>query len=196
MKNKSSHIHEIYYVSSNEGKFFEVTRFLNEYAPFIKLHHHKLELDELQSLDEKEVLRHKAEQAWCKLQKPLLIDDAGCYFHAYPRFPGTISKPVFDSLGHEGLYKLAAEDNRVEFYVGMVYVDEQGAMHYFRGSTQGYYVSKPDVPAPYSFGFYRYFQPEGLSLTYAQLWNDPTAWKYFGRVKAARQFADWLKTTL
>lgn len=193
MTHTSIPVHTIYYVSSNEGKYLEVTRFLDEYAPFIKLYHHKIELDELQSLDEKEVLRHKAEQAWNVLKKPLLIDDAGCYLHAYPRFPGTISKPVFETLGYEGIARLTAEDKRVEFYAGMVYVDEYGALHYFRGSTQGHMVSDQGVPIPFTFGFYKYFQPEGLSLTYAQLWDDSKAWKYFGRVKAAQQFADWLK---
>jgi XTP/dITP diphosphohydrolase len=186
---------KILYVSSSEGKYVEITRSLKVYAHNLLLEHYQIELEEIQSLDERNVLRHKAAQAWKLLQRPLLIDDAGCYLHAYPKFPGTIAKPVLDTLGYKGLFRLTEEDNQVEHYVGLVYVDHDGCFHYFRGATQGHLVPEKGVPAPYTFNFYKHFQPEGLQQTAAEIWADPNFWSYFARVKVAQQFADWFQST-
>ncbi len=190
-------MYKIYYVTSNQGKYVETQRFLARYAPEIDLQQHILELDELQLLDEQEVLKHKAHQAWQALRKPLLIDDAGIYLHAFPKFPGTLTKPTINSLGYKGIEILTACDKGVEFYVGMTFVDEQGDMHYFRGVVQGKAAfDEPLAQAPYRFDFYARFQPEGADKTLAEMWDDPASWHYFGRVRAAQAFADWLRSYL
>jgi len=187
-----SDIQEICYVTGNEGKVVETTRFLATYAPSIKLRVVNTHLEELQTLDEHEVIVYKARQAWEKLQQPLLVDDAGFYLYAYPKFPGVLTKPVIESLGFEGLYKLTAEDNRLEIYAWIVYVDKNGKMEYFHGSTKGRLVPSVGVDkAPYRFYFYTCFQPEGFNKTYAELWDDENARESFFRVRAVKKFANW-----
>ena len=101
--------HEIYYVTSNTGKFEEARRFFELYIPSLVLKHYKIELDELQDLDEKAVLKHKAAQAWALLQKPLLVDDSGFYLQAFPHFPGTFAKPVMKSLGFDSFKSIISD---------------------------------------------------------------------------------------
>lgn len=184
--------YSLYYVTSNEGKYREAYRFLQEYAPSIDLIQHTIELEELQSLNEQEVLKHKALQARNSLKKPLLIDDAGLYLNAYPRFPGTLAKPVLDTLGYKGIASLTAKDDQVEFFVGIAYVDALGTIHYFRGSTQGHIILQALGPVHYSFQFYAHFKPDNFSKTYAEIWNDSSMRHLFARVRALKYFVDWL----
>jgi non-canonical purine NTP pyrophosphatase (RdgB/HAM1 family) len=183
----------IHYVSSNTGKYIETTRFLASYAPTIELVHYPAKLDELQELDEKEVLGHKAHQAWELVHKPLLVDDAGCYFQAYPRFPGTLAKPVLDTLGYEGVAFLTAHNDKTTFFTGLAYVDAIDNIHFFRGVTEGRVVPDSVLKVHYSFKFYSHFIPENQTETLTELWDNADAWHYFPRVRALKQFADWLQ---
>lgn len=184
---------EIYYVTSNEGKFVEVQRFLAEYAPQITLKGYLLDLEELQLTDENAVLKHKALSAWKAIEQPLLVDDAGIYLQAYPKFPGTLTKPVLNSLGYKGIYELARHDNRTYYYVGLAFVQDETNIHYFRAETAGYIIQpKGPVSYPYTLEFYAHFYPEKSSKSLAQLWNDQSSWIMSPRVKVSKQFADWL----
>jgi len=73
----------------------------------IPVAHHKLDLDEIQSLDPHEVVEHKARQAYDLLQKPVLVEDAGLVFTAMGRLPGTFIKWFMAEVGLEGLVRLA-----------------------------------------------------------------------------------------
>ncbi|MBT4594720.1 hypothetical protein HOD08_02475, partial [bacterium] len=109
-------IHRIYYVTSNRGKVREAKRLCSTDAPFIKIADKNVELEEIQTFDEKTIIEHKANQGWALTQSPLIVDDAGFYLRKYGFYPGTLAKPTAISLGWEGIYRLIEDDNRVSIY--------------------------------------------------------------------------------
>jgi len=87
-------MNEIFYVTGNTGKFNEVKDFADRVFSEIDLKQYHVELSEQQILDQRTIAVSKAMQAWEVIKQPLLVDDAGFFFEKYPKFPGTLSKPV------------------------------------------------------------------------------------------------------
>ena len=76
----------IAYVTSNNGKFLEVQRYLQRHAPDINLIRANVDIEEMQSMDQHAIALDKAQKAWDQLKTPLLIDDAGIYFNRWHEF--------------------------------------------------------------------------------------------------------------
>jgi XTP/dITP diphosphohydrolase len=72
------------------------------------------------------VSRTKAMQAFEIVAWPVLVDDSGIYFSAYPDFPGVFSKYMFHSLGRDGLRRLFVDQPNTHAYFQCVlsYMDE------------------------------------------------------------------------
>lgn len=187
--------HELYYVTSNQGKFEEARRFFELHAPSISLKQLKVELDELQDLDEQKVLRHKAAQAWQLVQKPLLVDDSGFYLEAYPKFPGTLAKPVMKSLGFDGFKALVEKNNNVVIFVTLGFVTSPTSVVTFYGQTKGHVICQPEDEANFvKFGFYSIFVPNDAEKTYYELRSIPEAQGFFHRNRALEKFLAWYTT--
>ncbi len=77
-----------------------------QFSRYIPIKHHKLDLDEIQSLDIDEVITHKAKQAYEILKTPVLVDDVSLQINALGKLPGTFIKFFIEELGREGLCQL------------------------------------------------------------------------------------------
>lgn len=77
----------ITFITGNQKKADYMRKLL-----MIPIEHIKLELDEIQSLDLREVVEHKAIQAYEKIRKPVLVDDVSFEFCALGKLPGTFVK--------------------------------------------------------------------------------------------------------
>jgi non-canonical purine NTP pyrophosphatase (RdgB/HAM1 family) len=188
-------MHELYYVTSNQGKYEEVRRFFELHIPSVTIKQVRVELDELQDLDPQVVVRHKAQQAWDLVQKPLLVDDSGFYLQAFPRFPGTLAKPVMKALGFAGLKILTKADNRSLIFVTLAYVTGPNTLVTFYGETSGHvFCENENAEHLFSrFGFYSVFKPEGSEKTYYELRLLSWGQKFFHRNKALEKFLLWYK---
>ena len=49
--------------------------------------HEKIDLDEIQSLDLREIVEHKVRQAYEKIKKPVLVEDTSLRFEALGKLP-------------------------------------------------------------------------------------------------------------
>jgi len=135
---------ELYYVTTNPGKFAEISRFLYANAPEIELKQYSADIEEIQSFDQQAIAIDKAKKAWALVQKPLLIDDAAIYFDAYNKFPGTLTKFVTHGLGFEGIKRLIDPGMLAHFLLHMIYVQAPDELHIFQGMCKGTLI-KPDV---------------------------------------------------
>jgi len=183
---------EIYYATSNHGKFEEVRNFLADHAPHITLTQYAVELSEIQTLDQKVIAIDKAKQAWHALQKPVIVDDAGIYFDKYHQFPGTLSKYVFEGIGYEGFFKLVDPGDAASFLVTVVYCAGPDNIHVFEASNHGRIIH-PRGDGPKSLPFLRIFAPHDNELSFAELRNTPWWPKYNCRLHAVQQFVDWIE---
>src|SRR5689334_15009651 len=130
---------EITFITGNLHKVEQVNAFLGT-----ELAHHKLDLDEIQSLDLHQVAEHKVRQAYEVLKKPVLVEDAALTFTAMGRLPGTYIKWFIEELGIPGLAKLAAGLDGQEAVARVCYALYDGTdIHYFDGEMRGHIVAEP-----------------------------------------------------
>lgn len=185
---------ELYYVTTNPGKFAEVSRFLQRNAPEIVLKPCSIDIEEIQSLDQQAIAIDKAKKAWALVQKPLLIDDAAIYFDAYNKFPGTLSKFVSQGLGFEGIKRLVDPGAQAHFLLYMTYVQAPDELHVFEGMCKGTLI-KPDVFSGHPhLPFDVFFVPEGATITYAAMYEQFDRYAdFFYRIKALQAFLTWYK---
>ncbi len=95
-------IGDLVFVTSNLGKLGEAEEVLGA-----KLHHHALDLPEIQSMDLEEVVRHKARAAWERLRRPVLVEDTSLELAGLGGFPGPLVRWLLVSVGPEGIARLA-----------------------------------------------------------------------------------------
>lgn len=184
----------ITFVTTNAGKFEEVSHWLKRLEPSIKLEQATLAIPEIQSLDIYEVALDKAHRAWSALKKPLIIEDGGVYFERYNQFPGTLSRYVFEGIGFDGLWMLAKDDPRAYFLGLLVYIDSAHGPHCFEGMCKGTIVElRPEIKSHPDLPFTKIFVPEGATKTFAELRGTEEEKKYHHRLQAMQQFVAWLK---
>ncbi len=185
-------MHEVYYATGNKAKFEEARTFLSNNAPEIQLHNYDVDLDELQTLDQRVIAVHKARQAWEHLRKPVLIDDAGLYFEKYNQFPGTLSKYVYEGIGFEGLFKLVQPGDAASFKLTLVYWYGPEQYQVFEERADGTIVARKGS-GPTGLPFLQIFAPTGRTESYAELRTTPEWPLYNPRARALRAFVLWMQ---
>ncbi len=181
---------EIYYATSNPGKFDEVKRYIEEHDPSIEIKSFTGEFIEEQTNDAKKIAISKARQAWDKLKKPIIVDDSGIYFNQYNKFPGTFTKHVYEGIGYDGIFSLLTKDNTAFFLLFMVYIDENG-LEIFEGKCEGKIIRPEVFKAPDGLPWDAIFLPDGSDETYTELRNTSEENKYAYRIRALKTFLDW-----
>jgi non-canonical purine NTP pyrophosphatase (RdgB/HAM1 family) len=128
----------------------------------------EVDLPEIQSLDYLEVLRAKADEAWRRVGRPLVVEEAGLDLAALNGFPGPLVKWMLEAVGAEGLARTAASlgDPRASSRCFLLYKDGDREI-VAEGRTEGTLV----LPGrgTHGFGWDPVFQPEGSALTFAEL---------------------------
>lgn len=150
-------------VTGNRGKIAEARLALGT-----DLETAEIDLPEIQSLDYLEVARAKAGEAWRRLGRPLIIEEAGLDLAALNGFPGPLVKWMLQAVGAEGLARTAASlgDARATARCFLLYKDGDREV-IAEGRTEGFLV----LPGrgSHGFGWDPVFVPEGGSCTFAEL---------------------------
>lgn len=155
-------IEKILFATTNEGKIREAISILN-----ITVEPIKIELDEIQSLNFKEVIEHKARQAFEKMGHPVLVEDSGIIFDGLGQLPGVFTKWFLVSLKNEGMVKLldGFENKKATAISYVGYYDGKNMIIEY-GETAGKVV----LPRGGSgFGWDPIFEPDGCNETFAEM---------------------------
>lgn len=153
--------------------------------------HHKLDLDELQSLDPRTVAEHKVRQAYSILKSPVVVEDTSLVFTAMGRLPGPFIKWFLEEIGCDGLCALAdtlpsrAAVARVTF----AYCDGRD-VHFFEGVVEGKITPKPTGTSGH--GWDPIFIPNGSTKTFGQM-TDEQKRPFSARAAALRHLHDFLQ---
>jgi non-canonical purine NTP pyrophosphatase (RdgB/HAM1 family) len=134
------------FITGNRHKAEYVGRFLGS-----AITHQKIELDEIQSLDLHEIVRHKLRQAYALVGKPVVVEDVSLEFHALGRLPGPFIRWFIDELGTEKTTALLEGKDRaatVRCVVG--YADGEDEV-FFEGSAEGSIGDVPQKGIGYGF---------------------------------------------
>ncbi|HVX58216.1 MAG TPA: non-canonical purine NTP pyrophosphatase [Candidatus Saccharimonadales bacterium] len=155
---------DVTFITGNVKKAEFLAKYLNH-----PVDHMKLELDELQSLDLKEIAEHKARQAFDKVNKPILVEDVSFTLEALGgKLPGPFIKWFLEEVGLEGVCRLAdlSDSRKATTAICYVYFDGK-RLEFFEGEMKG---TVPDHPTGQDgFGFNSVFIPEGTTKTNAQM---------------------------
>lgn len=150
------------FVSSNEGKIKEAQKILGFPIDIVKL-----ELDEIQSLNLNNIVIKKAEEAYKKLNKPLLVDDVGLYLNGWSGFPGPFIKFLISKSGNDLLLQMLSSftDKSAVLKSAIGYHNGKEIM-VFIGEVEGDIVESRGKGG---WGFDSIFVPKGYDKTFAQM---------------------------
>jgi len=174
------------FITGNQNKADYLAKWLE-----LPIEHHKLDLDELQSLNLEAVVEHKVRQAYDLLQQPVLVEDVALTFTAMGRLPGTFIKWFLEELDQEGLCKLADGLEHRGAETRIIYAMYDGKeLHMFEGKALGEIADRPR--GTNGFGWNPVFIPEGESRTYAEI--PPHEVRYNSRAQAIAKLKKHLET--
>ena len=148
-------------VTGNPHKLSELQKV---FPASLNLASKELDLDEIQSLDLHEIVRHKLYQAYEQVQGPVIIEDVSAELEKLGGLPGPFVKFFEQELGKGALYKLAGE-GRVRIVCSMGYYDGQ-TEHIVDGVLSGWVVAPREGEG---FGFDFVVMPDGYDKTISQL---------------------------
>lgn len=150
-------------VSGNRGKIAEA-----RLAARWELEAVELDLPEIQSLDLLTVLRAKAEEAWRRLGRPLVVEEAGLSLAALNGFPGPLVKWMLEAVGAEGIARTAHAlgNARATACCGLLLKDGDREL-LGEGETSGTLV----LPGRggHGFGWDPVFLPAGETRTFGEM---------------------------
>jgi non-canonical purine NTP pyrophosphatase (RdgB/HAM1 family) len=150
-------------VTGNRGKVAEARLAIGEDLEAVAL-----DLPEIQSLDLAEILREKAEEAWRRIGRPLVIEDVSLELAALGGFPGPLIKWMLQALGPEGMARAAATlgDPRATARCGLFYKDAERTLA-VEGVSEGTLITPGR--GEHGFGWDPVFLPAEGPLTYGEL---------------------------
>ena len=159
-------INEIYLVTSNKHKLREFQEILGFPIKSVEV-----ESDEIQEVDGEKVVTHKAEEAFRKLGKPLIVDDTGIFLEALKGFPGVLGKWMDKTCGFEVLVDLAKlYQNPKAWAKTFIGFCDGRETKVFVGEVEGRIAET--VRGESGFGFDPIFIPKGFSKTQAEMGSE------------------------
>lgn len=146
-------LQDLVFITGNAHKAAYLSQWLGIAVP-----HQKVSVDELQSLDLREIVEHKAHSAYALVHKPVLIEDVALTFHALGRLPGPFIKWFLEELTPAGLSALLAPYADKTATAAIMYGLYDGKeLHTFEAQVAG-----TIAPAP--------------RTSDASAWNSATSW--------------------
>lgn len=151
------------FITGNEHKARYVAEWLGAHVP-----HHKIDLDEIQTLDLHELVAHKAKQAYAILKTPVLVEDVNLAFTALGRLPGPFIKFFEQELTLTDMCKMlnVFDDRSAQGRICYALYDGK-EMRFFDGEMHGRIADAPRGSG--GFGFDSIFINDGSTLTRAEM---------------------------
>ena len=153
---------KIHVITGNENKVRELKQV---FPTGLDISMAKLELDEIQSLDTKQIIRHKLNEAYQTVKEPVIVEDVSAELECLNGLPGPFIKYFEQQLGRGALYKLSYEGAKVKIRCTMGYYDGKTVLI-------AEAVENGTITAPRGgdgFGFDFVFVPQGYGQTYSEM---------------------------
>jgi non-canonical purine NTP pyrophosphatase (RdgB/HAM1 family) len=176
---------DLVFITGNQNKANQLAKWLGH-----PVKHHKLDLDEIQSLDLRNIVEHKVRQAYDILKTPVVVEDVSLSFTALERLPGPFIKWFIDELGVERVAALAQGLEHQCAVASICYGLYDGhAIHYFEAVMSGTIAAHPKGEG--GFGFDRIFKNEGYEVTRGEM-NEADYENTSSRRQAIHKLKDYL----
>ena len=153
------------FITGNKAKVLEARATL---AP-VKIEPIHIDLDEIQEVDSKIIIRHKLRQALKHSKGPLIVDDSALSFGCFNyKLPGPLIKWFNIDVGMAGLANLTKKmgDTKAKATTIIGYAENSKKILFFEGMLKGKIV-KPK--GSYGFGYDTIFLPDGKKETLSEM---------------------------
>ena len=154
---------KVTFITWNQGK----ADYLSKYLGY-PIEHLKLDLDEIQSMDLKEIVTHKVYQAYEKIKTPVIVEDGSLEFLALWWLPWPFIKFFIDNTSFEVICSMINEKLTRKAIARIM-------IGYFDGTELKLFESNlnweiPRIPAwEKGYGWDKIFIPEWYDVTRASL---------------------------
>ncbi len=178
----------ITFITGNQKK----ADYLAKYLGF-PVDHVKLDLDEIQSLNLKEIVEHKVRQAYEKIKKPVIVEDVSLEFAALGRLPGTFIKFFVDEVPFENICSMIdGKTRKATARCVFGYFDGQ-ELKLFEGGLDGEIATTPSGENGY--GWDKIFIPQGYTVTRASL-EEKDDQKTYLQIKPFAKLKEFLESKI
>lgn len=181
---------KIYYVTSNPGKAEILNSIVKDLNPNLKIEQHDYDYPEYKHDDKIETValegaKHCAE----KLQKEIIVTDAGLFIEELNGFPGINTAFVLKRIGIDGILKLmhGKENRNAKFKVALAYCAPGKKPELFYAETP--LVIAEEARGEKGFGFDPIMIPVGFDETLSE--NIEIRDKVLGYRPAFEKFIRW-----
>lgn len=176
----------IIFITGNQKK----ADYLAKYLGF-PVEHIKLDLDEIQSLDLKEIVEHKVRQAYEKIKKPVIVEDVSLEFAALGKLPGTFIKFFVDEVPFETICSMIdGKTRKATARCVFGYFNGQD-LKLFEGGLDGEIATAPSGKNGY--GWDKIFIPQGYTVTRASL-EEKDDQKTYLQIKPFEKLKEFLES--
>jgi non-canonical purine NTP pyrophosphatase (RdgB/HAM1 family) len=173
-------------ITGNQAKADYLAKYLGH-----PVEHVKLELDEIQSLDLKEIVEHKVRQAYEKIKEPVLVEDVGLYCEALGGLPGPFIKFFVEEMPENDFCALFDGKSRKATARCVFGYYDGSKMELFEGEMDGSIAQKPGGENGY--GWDRIFVCEGFDVPRAAMDEESHA-KTYQIIKPFAAVKEFLET--
>lgn len=179
---------KITFITGNQKK----ADFLAKYLGF-PVEHIKLDLDEIQSLDSKEIIEHKVKQAYNQIWWPVLVEDVSLSFSCLWKLPWPFIKFFESELWLERLASIVDCDNRNATASCTFGYFDWIDMHFFEWNVKWKIAKNPR----WDWGFWwdRIFIPYWTDRTSAEL-NEEEYERFYTEEKPFTQIREFLSSSI
>lgn len=176
------------FITGNQSKADYLSRQLG-----VRLEHQKIDLDEIQSINLHEIVRHKLLQAYAECDKPVLVEDVSLVFNALGELPGPYIKWFVEKAGAEACCRMldGFEDRSAIIRCTFGYYDGD-RMEFFDSELSGTIATMPK--GENGFGFDRFFINEGYSITRAEMSQEDNERTYAELMKPFGKVRDFIES--
>lgn len=188
----------IIFATSNQGKVKSLKYYFEKHKVNIEVVQKPLDLIEPQADTAEEVAKVKAHQAWQQMKSPVLVDDSSFHIQALKGFPGPYIKPMLETIGVEGIFRLmdGQKCRDAWFLSSLVYIDSGGKEYVFEDDQYtgiiASQISEKEAPDAWS-DLFKIFIPDDQTKVLSELTIDERYSIQTERVDAYEKFAKWMK---
>ncbi len=176
----------ITFITGNQNKADYLAKYLG-----YPVDHIKLDLDEIQSLDLKEIVEHKVRQAYEKIKKPVIVEDVSLEFSALGGLPGPFIKFFVEKVPFEIICSMIAGQTRKATARCVFGYFDGKDLELFEGGLDGEIAETPSGENGY--GWDKIFIPQGYKITRASL-NQEDNQKTYLQIKPFAKLKDFLES--
>lgn len=152
----------ITFITGNQSKADYLAKYLG-----LPVDHVKLDLDEIQSMDLKEIVGHKVRQAYDHVKAPVIVEDVSLEFEALGGLPGPFIKFFVERVPFETICSmLDGKSRKATAKCVFGYYDGE-TVKFFEGTMEGEVSQVPMGEGGY--GWDKIFIPTGYTQTRAQM---------------------------